>query len=55
MRSIYVREAGYVAHELSNCPDFDRAIDPSTHLLRFDMTPPADLPPPPAAASRHSR
>jgi len=43
----YVREPGYVAHELTNCPDFDRLVDPATHLMRYDLTPPADLPPPP--------
>jgi len=25
----------------------DRSIDPETGFERFDMTPPADLPPPP--------
>jgi hypothetical protein len=47
--TFYVRETGYVAHELTNCPDSDRLIDPITHLQRFDLTPPADLPPPPSS------
>jgi len=45
--TLYVREAGYIAHELTNCPDSDRVIDPATHLMRFDLTPPADLATPP--------
>lgn len=34
--------------EVSFCVDFDRAMDPQTGRQRFDMTPPADLPPPPS-------
>jgi hypothetical protein len=35
------------ASELNFCGDYDRSIDPETGKQRFDMTPPADLPPPP--------
>jgi hypothetical protein len=35
------------AREVSFCSDHDRSIDPDTGKQRFDMTPPADLPPPP--------
>lgn len=35
------------ADEITLCADHDRAIDPETGKQRFDMTPPADLPPPP--------
>ncbi len=48
VHSTYVREAGYVAHELSYCVEGDRLVDPVTHRLRFDLTPPPDLAPPPA-------
>ncbi len=36
------------AREWTNCVPDDRAIDPSPGTQRFDMTPPDDLPPPPA-------
>jgi hypothetical protein len=36
------------AREVSFCVDRDRSIDPATGKQRFDMTPPADLPPPPS-------
>ena len=36
--------------EYSACPKYDRAIDPKTGKQRFDLTPPADLPPPPPRA-----
>jgi hypothetical protein len=35
------------AREVSFCSDHDRSIDPASGKQRFDMTPPADLPPPP--------
>lgn len=34
--------------EYTACPSYDRAIDPNTGKQRFDLTPPADLPPPPS-------
>jgi hypothetical protein len=34
--------------ELVICAEDDRAIDPATGTQRFDLTPPADLPPPPS-------
>lgn len=37
----------YVPRQWDNCWENDRAIDPETGAQRFDMTPPADLPPPP--------
>ena len=36
------------AHEITFCADYDRSIDPGSGQQRFDLTPPADLPPPPA-------
>ena len=44
---VYNRVLKRFAQEISLCTDFDRAIDPKTGKQRFDMTPPADLPPPP--------
>jgi hypothetical protein len=35
------------ATEISFCTDFDRSLDPTTGKQRFDLTPPAGLPPPP--------
>jgi hypothetical protein len=35
------------AREISFCVDYDRSFDQTTGKQRFDMTPPADLPPPP--------
>jgi hypothetical protein len=43
----YVRVPKQVHREISFCTDNDRSIDPLTGEQRFDMTPPADLPPPP--------
>jgi hypothetical protein len=34
--------------EVTFCAENDRAIDPVTGEQRFDMTPPADMAPPPA-------
>ena len=42
------READHQYREFSYCDENDRAIDPASGAQRFDMTPPADLPPPPA-------
>ena len=44
---VYTRLPKPHAKEITFCTDFDRAIDPSTGNQRFDLTPPADLPPPP--------
>jgi hypothetical protein len=47
-RVVYTRaHASYVPREVVFCTDRDRSIDPITGKQRFDMTPPADLPPPP--------
>lgn len=35
------------AQAMSICSEHDRAFDPVTGTQRFDLTPPADLPPPP--------
>jgi len=45
--SVYRRDPGYVYRDHDICSFNDRSIDPDTGLQRFDMTPPADLPPPP--------
>jgi hypothetical protein len=44
----FVRSEQTAASEIDLCAELDRAIEPTTGLQRFDMTPPADLPPPPA-------
>jgi hypothetical protein len=44
---IYTRLAKTTPNEITFCADYDRSIDPQTGKQRFDMTPPADLPPPP--------
>jgi hypothetical protein len=44
---VYSRVPKHTALQISFCSDSDRAIDPKTGKQRFDMTPPADLPPPP--------
>lgn len=48
-RRIVYRRArpGYQAVDVSFCSGSDRTIDPATGRQRFEMTPPADLPPPP--------
>jgi hypothetical protein len=46
-KRIYTRTPKQAAREISFCVDYDRSIDPSTGQQRFDLTPPADLPPPP--------
>jgi hypothetical protein len=45
--SVYHRSAKKLANEISLCAEYDRSIDPATGKQRFDLTPPADLPPPP--------
>jgi hypothetical protein len=44
---VYSRVPKRQASDISFCADHDRAIDPETGKQRFDLTPPADLPPPP--------
>ncbi len=44
---VYSRVPKRTALQISFCADFDRAVDPKTGKQRFDLTPPADLPPPP--------
>ncbi|HEV7715242.1 MAG TPA: hypothetical protein VGO53_06590 [Steroidobacteraceae bacterium] len=44
---IYSRIPESVAKDISFCVDFDRSVDSGTGRQRFDMTPPAGLPPPP--------
>ncbi|MEJ1963754.1 MAG: hypothetical protein WDO56_20215 [Gammaproteobacteria bacterium] len=46
---LYSRVPKRTALQVSFCTDNDRAIDGETGKQRFDMTPPADLPPPPPA------
>jgi hypothetical protein len=43
----YKRIGDHPMGEYNACPKYDRAIDPDTGKQRFDLTPPADLPPPP--------
>lgn len=45
--TVYVRDPGHIYRDHDVCSSNDRSIDPETGLERFDMTPPADLPPPP--------
>ena len=42
----YQRTDGHVYIDHDVCSLNDRSIDPETGLQRFDLTPPADLPPP---------
>jgi len=44
---VYSRLAKTTPTEITFCTDFDRSIDPASGRQRFDMTPPAGLPPPP--------
>jgi hypothetical protein len=44
---VYTRLAKTLPAEVTACVEFDRAIDRSSGEQRFDLTPPADLPPPP--------
>ena len=43
----FARDPKKFPQELVICTENDRAIDPATGTQRFDLTPPADLPPPP--------
>lgn len=45
----YTRDVGHRFHEQVDCEDEDRAIDPASGTERFDLSPPADLPPPPVS------
>jgi hypothetical protein len=45
---VYSRLPKTAASEITFCSDNDRSIEPGTGRQRFDMTPPPDLPPPPA-------
>ena len=47
MSLVYLRDEDHVFHEASHCVKNDRSVDPETGEQRFDLTPPADLPPPP--------
>ncbi|HET8699396.1 MAG TPA: hypothetical protein VFO94_18055, partial [Gammaproteobacteria bacterium] len=44
---VYVRDTDHVFHEASHCVSDDRSVDHTTGRQKFDLTPPADLPPPP--------
>lgn len=44
---LYSRVAKTMANEVTFCTEYDRSIEPGTGRQRFDLTPPADLPPPP--------
>lgn len=44
----YQRDDAHWPIQRTSCVDNDRQIDPVTGKQRFDLTPPADLPPPPA-------
>jgi hypothetical protein len=52
IKTMYVREPGYVGRELTYCSDSDRLVDRETGSLQFDLTPPADLRPPSELAPR---
>jgi hypothetical protein len=51
---VYERDHGHRFHEQSDCVDEDRAIDPASGSQRFDLSPPADLPPPPSEEASFS-
>jgi len=46
--SLFRRDRRHEYQEITNCVQNDRAFDNATGRERFDMTPPADLPPPPS-------
>ena len=46
-RFVYKRTDKEIAYATPLCAEDDRSVDPATGEQRFDMTPPADLPPPP--------
>ncbi len=45
---VYRRDPGHHFHEQSDCVEDDRSLDPTSGKQRFDLTPPANLPPPPS-------
>ena len=45
---LYTRLPKTTPTEITFCADYDRSIDPDSGKQRFDLTPPADLPPPPS-------
>jgi len=45
--TLYARDRRHEFQEITNCVTNDRAFDETTGRERFDLTPPADLPPPP--------
>jgi hypothetical protein len=47
MNLVFLRDRDHVFHEASHCAKDDRSIDAGSGQQRFDLTPPADLPPPP--------
>ncbi len=46
--TLYNRDRRHGFQEFSNCVQNDRAFDEASGRERFDLTPPADLPPPPS-------
>jgi hypothetical protein len=47
MTLTFLRDRDHVFHEASHCVQDDRSIDHRSGRQQFDLTPPADLPPPP--------
>ncbi len=46
--TVYSRNRSHEFQQITNCVQSDRAFDDTTGRERFDLTPPADLPPPPS-------
>lgn len=44
----YTRDRRHVFHEVTSCVDNDPSLDAQTGRQELDLTPPSDLPPPPA-------
>jgi len=44
---LYKRVAKMMPSDITFCTEYDRSIEPGSGKQRFDLTPPADLPPPP--------
>jgi hypothetical protein len=44
---LYTRVAKMMASDITFCTEYDRSIEPGSGKQRFDLTPPAGLPPPP--------
>jgi len=44
---LYARVAKMMSSDITFCTEYDRSIEPGSGKQRFDLTPPADLPPPP--------